>query len=210
MDYSRVMVNQGYRWLHQRIGSVPRYQISHINYRKPPLSSRPHPSQSQQNPLSSLISTLHPPPSILHPPSPFSNHPPSPFSNQPTNQPSTPLKSVKHPDSVDIGCCVTTRIVDRGKRGGSGAGASFVCAIIRLLYLPNFLSPSPSPMPCTAEENGNVWELSVATNDGRQCLEFINVTYSSAIEIIYYLNDMTQGLAWNNTGCQTMSSAPTV
>jgi len=50
-------------------------------------------------------------------------------------------------------------------------------------------------MPCTAEESGNVWELSVATNDGRQCLEHIEVTYLSAIEIIYYLNDMTPGLA---------------
>lgn len=55
-----------------------------------------------------------------------------------------------------------------------------------------------------------MWELLVATNDGRQCLEFIKVTYLSAIEIIYYLNDMTLALAWNNTGCQTMSSAPTV
>lgn len=38
-------------------------------------------------------------------------------------------------------------------------------------------------MPCTAEESGNVWELLVATIDGRQCLEFINVTYLSAIEV---------------------------
>lgn len=30
-------------------------------------------------------------------------------------------------------------------------------------------------MPCTAEESGKLWELLVATNDGRQCLEFIKV-----------------------------------
>jgi len=137
--------------------------------------------------LSSLFSHLsspptppHPPPSILHPPSRTSTlHPPPSSSNQsinqqPTNQPTKQstnqltnhIPKNQHPDSVDIGCCVTTRIVDRGEgkgkkgewkreegrgkreegrgkryiqrwntgnRGGSGAGASFVCTIIRLV-----------------------------------------------------------------------------